>query len=61
MNGQLIWARQPSKMVCTRSNYVHRLEKELHGDNRCELSDEKDVLFQPPSLMELSHILNLGT
>ena len=29
-------------------------EKALHGDNRCELQEEKDVLFKPLSLMVLS-------
>ncbi len=30
------------------------LGKELQGDNRCDVSDEKDVSFKPVSLMELS-------
>ena len=34
------------RFVCTSG-------QELHGDNRCELSDEKGVLIEPLSLMEL--------
>ena len=36
------------------------LEKELHEDTRCELPDVRDVLFEPLSLMELSHNKVLG-
>ena len=33
---------------------VHRLEKELHGDNRCELLEQKGCFIWPVSLLEIT-------
>ena len=54
----LLCNQRNRSMDCDRHWFVrdrtHCLERELHGENRCELPEEKDVLFWPLYLMEFS-------